>query len=395
MKILWLCSYPLYLLNDYFEKPLNYRKFHPATWMYNLMTEVNKRNHELHVVTTCPYFSSDKIVKTGNVTFHILTRGVPFINKGFPDYLRIDAHTNYWFLKHKIHKIIEKVAPDVVNAHGTEDLNALSTINIGIPSITWIQGFISDILASNPKNSFLVKQAKLEQKVFINTDNFISNCDYFDKKITSLNAKAKIHYLSYPISSQAFDLPEADPTADICFVGNIIKRKGVEDLIDATSIVKKIKNNIKVKIIGTQLSPEYEVFLNAKIDSLNLKDNIRFIGHLVDHLDVLKEVKASRVFVLPTHADTGPRSIAESMALKIPVVSYKIDGVPWMLGQQNERGMTVELGNIDALAESILSVLNSEELSGYLTLNAFSFAKTYFHVEPVVDNLLNIYTKIL
>jgi glycosyltransferase involved in cell wall biosynthesis len=127
---------------------------------------------------------------------------------------------------------------------------------------------------------------------------------------------------------------------------------------------------------------------------MSLQENIKLIGFVESHDEILMEVKKSRVFVLPTYADTGPRSVAEAMAIGTPVVSYNVDGMPFMV-ENNICGILAEKGNVKELAESIYSILSDDLLAARLSINAYDFAKEYFSLKKNTNELINIYKTII
>ena len=395
MKILWLCNYSLYYLKSRIRLTVSPQKFHPTTWIHYLVEEIKKRDVELIILITSPYVKKTTIVSENNVTYHIIPRGLSFIGKGYPEYCRLDTMTNYFFLQNVIQKTIKSYQPDILTAHGTEDVYSLPLLRSSTPSVVWIQGFISDILKTNPDNYFLKKQNLLEQQVLSHQKAFISNCSDFDNYFFMHNQQAEISYLSYPISNEAFAISEPEKDADICFTGSLIKRKGIEDFIGMVHLLKQKRPDIRAKLIGGHLTSDYGLFLKELITKYGIEHNLIFKGYLPEHADVLKEMAKSHVFVLPSYFDAGPRCIAESMALKVPVVAYQINGVSWMLGENNERGMTVPAGDIVQLAASVETFLENRQEVATTTGNAFAFATKHFLASSVVDGLLEIYQKIL
>lgn len=394
MKIVWLCSYSLQCLKDLIPNYVPASKFHPTTWMHYLVQEMQKHTeHELHVVTSLPYVDKDRMVKDKSITFHLLRRGIPLVKKGFPYFFRIDTFTNYYFLRRKIQLLIRKINPDIVNAHGTEDVYSLALGSLAMPSVVWIQGLMT-LIARDSETSWVRKQVSLERKVFRSGKYFISNCPIFDPMIRRENPGARIFYLSYPVADMAFTMEREKPDADVVFTGSLLRRKGIEDFIEAVRIAAKMLPGIHAKVIGGNRNKLYMDFLMDRIRSYSLAGNITFLGFLPDHRDVLREMSKSKVMMLPSHADTGPRAVAECMALGIPVIAYNVDGLPWMI-EDGVRGMLVEKGNTEALGEQLLLLLKDSERRRALTENAKDFAREHFDARTIVKRLLDIYEDIL
>jgi len=395
VKVVWLCNYSLQYLEDLIDITVCASRFHPTTWIHYLITEISKRKEiDLHIITSAPYINRRYIkLAQNNVTYHIIKSGIPLVNKGFPNYFRLDVFSNYYLQKKVIIKLISTIEPDIITAHGTENVYSLPLIEINYPSVVWIQGLIYSLIEED-SSYWVKKQLILEKLVFHKQKYFISNTSVFDKIIKRNNNEAKISYLSYPISNEAFNLSTDNTESDISFAGSLIKRKGIEDVLATVKILKKDFPEIRAKIIGQAVSQDYLNYLKRLAKEFDIEKNLLFVGFCDEHIDVLKHVKSSKVFLFPSHMDTGPRAVAESMAMEIPVVAYNIDGLPWMLGK-NERGLLVEKGDIKGLANSCKTLLQNSNLREKLGVAGREFAFDNFHTSKIVDNLLEIYKEIL
>jgi glycosyltransferase involved in cell wall biosynthesis len=191
-----------------------------------------------------------------------------------------------------------------------------------------------------------------------------------------------------------FTMEREKPDVDVVFAGSVIQRKGIEDFIEAVRIVAKILPGIRAKVIGGNRNKLYMDFLIARIRSYGLADNIAFLGFLPEHRDVLREMSKAKVMMLPSHVDTGPRAVAECMALGIPVIAYNVDGLPWMI-EDGFRGMLVEKGNTEALGERLLILLKDSERRRVLAESAKDFAREHFYAPTIFKRLLEIYEDIL
>jgi glycosyltransferase involved in cell wall biosynthesis len=392
MKVVWLCSFSLNNLRKYTKIHAEISKFHAATWIDYMIQEIKKRNEiDLHVITSSPYIKKELIISEKNITYHVLKRGVPFVHKGFPDYFRVDSFSKYFFLRKKLKKKILQINPDVINSHGTEDVYSIVLNDMNYPSIIWMQTYMEFF---GNENLWIRIQKKIEKKVFQRQNNFILNTNIFENLINKINPKAKFYFLSYPVADISFEMNENKKDADICYVGSTVKRKGIEDLIDVTKIMVKKFPDLKVKVIGGHSGKDYMNFLKSKINFYNISKNIEFFGFLPEHKNVLKELKKSKLFMLPTYIDAGPRVVAESMALKVPVISYNIGGLPWMIGK-NERGVIVEKGNINDMAEAAISLLEDNSQREVISNKAYLFARENFYSENIIDKLLCYYKSVI
>lgn len=397
INVVWLCNYSLQYLKDKFDFEIDSTFFHPATWMLYLNNEIQKRkNIHLHLITLSSVVDKDYVFNQNNVTYYIVKNSVrrfaermPFINLQ-PLYHICESVIIDKYIKRKVLKIINSVKPDVVNLHGTEGEFGTVLNEINLPSIIWIQGMITQVVKADHHIKYKGR-LKNEIELFSKQKNFITIRGSMEDIISRYNSSPHYYHLFHPNSGDTFKLKdlEVEKDSDLVYVGQIVKRKGIEDFIEAINNIKRVMPGIKAKIIGYG-GGNYQKYIEQKIDEYKLGDNINMLGFVASYEDVLLEVKKSKIFVLPTYVDSGPRSVAESMTLGVPVISYNIDGLPAMI-ENHVSGILVEKGNIDELGEAILELLRNEQLRKNISENAYKFARENFYAPKVIDKLIEIY----
>ena len=103
-------------------------------------------------------------------------------------------------------------------------------------------------------------------------------------------------------------------------------RKGVEVLLDAMALLRQQKIDIRLHAVGGFETPEYEQQLKQHVKHLQLQDAVHWTGF---RQDVNAELRQMDLFVLPSLFGEGlPMVVLEAMAVGIPVVATKVEGVP-------------------------------------------------------------------
>jgi len=149
-----------------------------------------------------------------------------------------------------------------------------------------------------------------------------------------------------------------DDKLNILFVGRLEKRKGLKHLLLASNIIKKKFPNFRVIVVGpgTRLRPGYEELIR----DLNL-DNVVFTSFVSD-TELPQYYRSADIFCAPA---TGGESfgivLLEAMACGKPVVASNIDGYASVL-KHNEEGLMVPVGDEEALASALLSLLENPSL---------------------------------
>ncbi len=396
MKIIWLCNYSPHRLQEKLGLKAN-SSSHPATWLYYLSMELrNRKGVELNIITVITTVEKDYFFRDESINYYILQKRPKYLPKIlFKIVSKITPGIWDVLLKRRTKKIVKKIDPDIINLHGTETPFGALINKLNYPSLVSMQGLLHRIIKVD-NNHLLNKMLKNEDKIFKHQRNFVSVRGNMEEIILDHNTEAKFYHLSYPISELAFQLhdKQVEQIDDIVFVGALVKRKGIEDLIEALQFVKKEIKDIKVKVIGYTSTISYIEILREKIEKYNLSENVKLLGFIDDHNDVMREIKSSKILVLPTHVDVRPNVVAESMAIGVPVISNNLDGLPEMI--ENEvNGILVEKGDIRELAKQIIRLLKNPGLRNELSAEAYKFAKENFDTVKAVNNLIPIYQEII
>lgn len=120
--------------------------------------------------------------------------------------------------------------------------------------------------------------------------------------------------------------------------------KGQDILLNAIALLEEdIRKNIKISFIG---KGDYAWVLNLA-ESLNLKDNIEYIGPLEAGKQVNEFLKTLSLYVQPSLTEGMPRATIEAMAMGCPVIGSNVGGLPDIVSEKfvHQRGNAQELSN--------------------------------------------------
>jgi len=113
-------------------------------------------------------------------------------------------------------------------------------------------------------------------------------------------------------------VPPTEDHVDILFAGRLIREKHVDILIDSFRILSKDDPGLALLIIGN--GPEEES-LRERILKSGLESAIRIRNFYPRHEDLVAQMKASKVFVLPSTREGFGISALEALACGLPVVT--------------------------------------------------------------------------
>lgn len=173
--------------------------------------------------------------------------------------------------------------------------------------------------------------------------------------------------------------------SDVIFVGRLIREKNVDILIKAISLLKKDLPDIKCLIIGD--GPERDKLKKLTID-LKLTKNVKFVGFLSNHDDVVSYLKSSKVFVLPSVREGFGIAALEANACGLPVVTVKHRmNAACEFVRSGENGFICKLSAED-IAEKILEAFNFRNTSKLIEM-----AKKY-DWEKITDLVESYYEEV-
>ena len=175
---------------------------------------------------------------------------------------------------------------------------------------------------------------------------------------------------------------------NLLYLGVLVERKGVSDLIDAINILVKKQEfqNAKLLIAG---SGEQSEFLQRKVKELNLSQYIDFLGWVnkEEKKDLLLK---SQLLVLPSYNEGLPMCILEAMSYGLPILSTNVGDVSEAV-KEGKNGFLIEAGNVNELTENIKKIITIDETdwlklsdqSIKFIIENFSDKKYFFRFEEI------------
>ncbi|MGI2748468.1 glycosyltransferase family 4 protein [Bacillus cytotoxicus] len=156
----------------------------------------------------------------------------------------------------------------------------------------------------------------------------------------------------------ATDIPNEISQLDkkvVIAAGRYAPEKGFDLLIAAFTKVMKKYPDWKLKIFGSGAEEEA---LRQKIFEEKAYNNI-FLMQKTNN--IIGEMKNSSIYALSSRYESFGMVIIEAMSVGVPCVGFACTG-PREVIKHQEDGILVEEGNVDELANSIMTLIESEEL---------------------------------
>jgi glycosyltransferase involved in cell wall biosynthesis len=138
-------------------------------------------------------------------------------------------------------------------------------------------------------------------------------------------------------------------------VGRLSEQKGHWVLLDAARMLAEDGIDFSLQLVGDgELRPEVE----ATIAAHGLEDHVEITGWATED-EVADAIRASRALVLPSFAEGLPVVIMEALALRRPVISTYVAGIPELVSP-GECGWLVPAGDASKLASAMRAVLAAD-----------------------------------
>lgn len=225
----------------------------------------------------------------------------------------------------------------------------------------WYKNFSFKI---NPLHRYYLN---IEKKIFEKTPLIIANSNMVKNEIIQYyevyEDKIKVIYNGVDIERfssknngelrHKYNLPQN--TFIILFVGSGFKRKGLDTLIKAITLIKE--KDILLLIIGKGDEREYKKLCR----SLGIERKVLFLGI---RKDIENFYALSNIFVLPTLYDPFSNASLEAMATGIPVITTKNNGVAELINNGKEGYVIQKPSDYEELAEKIEFAINKAEGMG-------------------------------
>ena len=178
---------------------------------------------------------------------------------------------------------------------------------------------------------------------------------------------------------------EKNPNS-ILFVGRLeIAHKGTDFLIKALYYVKDGISSIKLYIVGKGSSLNY---LKELVSDYKLEDNVIFCDY-VPEKQLMDMYSQSEILAMPSLREGMPMVLLEAMSAGLPIVAFDIDCIAEAL-DDGKYGILVKTGDVEGLANQIITLLNNDELREYYSKMSLERSKKYTQVE-VVRSIEKVY----
>ena len=273
----------------------------------------------------------------------------------------------------RLAKLIQDEKIDIIHTHGykSDIIGILAARKAGIKSVSTPHGFEN---AKDLKLRLFIwlgcQAMKYATKVVPLSRQLMDDMQRIGVK------PEKVQYIQNGV-----DLSEVEATPAplrtnpqekrIGFVGQMISRKNIFDILDIFDAIHQQHPNTRLVLLG---DGDARAELEQYSQNLASVDAIEFLGFRDDRLSLLKSFD---LFVMTSTLEGIPRCLMEATAAGVPVAAYNIPGIDQLI-THNQTGLLAALGDKTSLQQYWLDLLYQPQRARELADAAKQFVYQHY-----------------
>jgi glycosyltransferase involved in cell wall biosynthesis len=341
LKVAWISDFGIEWLPELPAALRSLPRQHPMTWQQVLLAELEPRpDLEIHILVLRKGIPAGLSFPQGRVTFHVLrTRG------GWR------APSLFWLDTVLIRRRLRSLAPAVVHAWGTERGAALVASRMSCPYLVTIQGLLTWYTQAARLNAYHRFAAGLEKVSLRRARTVTTESAFAVRFLQERYPRLTVHQIEHASNWAYHRLerqPQTSPPRFVC-VGTLGHRKGTDLLLQAFHQLAGTTPFELVIIGGADTDPFVAPFRKTLPGELWKRVSFR---DQLPTAEVVKELAAATLLVLPTRADTSPNAVKEAAVAGVPVVASAVGGIPDYI-VPGKNGLLFPPGDLEGLVRTL------------------------------------------
>lgn len=280
-----------------------------------------------------------------------------------------------------LEKLLKEVDIDIIHGHYLFPAGA-AAVDVGSKHKikTYVTAHGSDMFEMYKKQSFMrpfIKNVLKKADVVFAVSNALKE-EILATGVKGISEKTRLYWNSVDIDKFSPDNKntlESNGKPIVLFVGNIIKRKNVNLILEAK---KQSKTDYEVVIVGDgPLKNELE----SKVEKENIPD-VRFLG---SRDDVENIIPGCDVLVLPSFSESFGLVLIEALACGKPVIGSNVGGITEII--TDDVGLLINPNDASTLSDALDRIIGDDEFRQNLASNARNRAYDFSKVEIPYDEM--------
>lgn len=229
-------------------------------------------------------------------------------------------------------------------------------------------------------NSFVMKQ--------IIIDNGLTKADKL--KVIANGSSNGINTSFFSVDSSFGKLERDSNVFTFCFVGRVVRDKGINELINAFARLYKENSKIRLVLIGV-LENSLDPVLPATEKLIRTHPAINFEGY---QSDIRPFLAVSDIFVFPSYREGFPNVVMQAGAMGVPAIVTDINGCNEII-IQDKNGVIIPPKDEEALLFAMKDLASSPEKVSQLAANAREMITSRYEQRLVWEEILKEYQKVI
>ena len=178
--------------------------------------------------------------------------------------------------------------------------------------------------------------------------------------------------------------PTSNNRVTVFFTGALTEAKGVFTIVEVAGEFSEL-----TFVLVGDAPPDSRAELERRIRERGLERRV-VLREPVTHQTILEMLSSSDVFLFPTLTEGFPISVAEAMAVGLPVVATPVGAIPEMIDVPRG-GFLVEPGDVDGFVRALAKLRDKPQLRREMGQHNRDKALREYDFDVVVERLCAIY----
>ncbi|MEJ2702604.1 MAG: glycosyltransferase family 4 protein [Sedimentisphaerales bacterium] len=308
---------------------------------------------------------------------------------------RVLPGTLYYMVtgKRRIRSLLKQINPDIVHFQGSTFL----ATNCKQPSILTIHGIAEEDAKWDDRWGILHRPRRLllkftEAYARRRVSHVVLISEYARRFLPAQNRIRKTWLIENSVAESYFHVERVPEPGKIFCCARIRPLKNTLGMIRAFALLVRRFPNAHLRIAGT---PEaaYLDTCKQQVQADGLQDRVNFLGSIsIDEVQL--ELSKANCLVVPSFQENAPLTIAEAMAVGVPVVAASVGGIPEMI-EDGKTGLLVDPHDPRSICEAVSKILSDETLAHSMGQSAKETAEKRFTASLACEKTLQAYREIL
>lgn len=209
---------------------------------------------------------------------------------------------------------------------------------------------------------FMARFPNWSKRVLSRADTIVAQSDYLARSIMPYGFKARV--IPNVINFERYPYRRRDAVKPHLFWMRAFHSLYNPEM--AIRVLARIRARLpKATLVMAGQDNGLQAKMQALAQEMGVEDAVRFPGFL-EMSEKLREGEAADIFINTPHVDNRPVCVVEACAMGLPVVSTAVGGVPDLLTHERT-GLLVPDGDVEAMGDAIIRLVEDKELSGRLS----------------------------